>query len=152
MENKFKNQILSENLQNQTIQNKKETIKYGEEEVEDTTKYGEFVTSYFAWVPMSKQKENVEKLENITITYSKCLVLFLMCFIPFRNELELLLGTYIKVYAVCFAAKMRWALALTKWIIRSWCSVFLLHTPRLCITLPSVSENSIVSMRFPSLS
>ena len=56
MENKFKNQILSENLQNQTIQNKKETIKYGEEEVEDTTKYGEFVTSYFAWVPMSKQK------------------------------------------------------------------------------------------------
>ena len=66
MENKFKNQILSENLQNQTIQNKKETIKYGEEEVEDTTKYGEFVTSYFAWVPMSKQKENVEKLENIT--------------------------------------------------------------------------------------
>lgn len=66
MENKFKNQILSENLQNQTIQNKKETIKYGEEEVEDTTKYGEFVTSYFAWIPMSKQKENVEKLENIT--------------------------------------------------------------------------------------
>ena len=29
----------------------------------------------------------LEKLENITITYSKCLVLFLMCFIPFRNEL-----------------------------------------------------------------
>ena len=41
----------------------------------------------------------LEKLENITITYSKCLVLFLMCFIPFRNELELLLGTYIKVFA-----------------------------------------------------
>lgn len=39
----------------------------------------------------------LEKLENITITYSKCLVLFMMCFIPFRNELELLLGTYIKV-------------------------------------------------------
>ena len=28
MENKFKNQILSENLQNQTIQNKKEFIFY----------------------------------------------------------------------------------------------------------------------------
>ena len=41
--------------------------KIGKHEVgEDTTKYGEFVTSYFAWVPMSKQKENVEKLENIT--------------------------------------------------------------------------------------
>ena len=33
----------------------------------------------------------LEKLENITITYSKCLVLFLMCFIPFRNELELII-------------------------------------------------------------
>ena len=36
------------------------------EEGEDATKYWEFITSYFAWVPMSKQKENVEKLENIT--------------------------------------------------------------------------------------
>lgn len=63
MENKFKNQILSEKLEKQS---KDESKKYGEEEVEDTTKYGEFVTSYFAWVPMSKQKENVEKLENIT--------------------------------------------------------------------------------------
>lgn len=66
MENKFRNQILSENLQNQTIENKEKSIKYVEEDVEDTTRYGEFVTSYFAWVPMSKQKENVEKLENIT--------------------------------------------------------------------------------------
>lgn len=67
MENKFKNQILSEELQNITIENQEETSKYGEEdETEDTTRYGEFVTSYFAWVPMSKQKENVKKLENIT--------------------------------------------------------------------------------------
>lgn len=36
------------------------------DEGEDSTKYGEFVTSYFAWVPLSKQKENVKKLENIT--------------------------------------------------------------------------------------
>lgn len=67
MENKFKNQILSEDLQNITIENQEETSKHGEEEeTEDTTRYGEFVTSYFAWVPMSKQKENVKKLENIT--------------------------------------------------------------------------------------
>ena len=66
MENKFRNQILSENLQNQTIENKEKSIKYVEEDVEDTTRYGEFVTSYFAWVPMSKQKENVKRLENIT--------------------------------------------------------------------------------------
>ncbi len=67
MENKLKNQILSEDLQNITIENQEEPSKHGEEEeTEDTTRYGEFVTSYFAWVPMSKQKEKVEKLENIT--------------------------------------------------------------------------------------
>ena len=33
---------------------------------EDTTKYGEFISSYFAWVSLPKQKEKVEKLENIT--------------------------------------------------------------------------------------
>ena len=66
MENKFKNQILSEELQNLAIDNQEELEKHEEEEIEDTTKYGEFVTSYFAWVPMSKQKENVKKLENIT--------------------------------------------------------------------------------------
>ncbi len=32
---------------------------------EDTTNYGEFITSYFAWVPLDKQKEIVERLENI---------------------------------------------------------------------------------------
>ena len=36
------------------------------EEGEDATKYGEFITSYFAWVSLPKQKEKVEKLENIT--------------------------------------------------------------------------------------
>lgn len=42
-------------------------IRENSEEIgEDSTKYGEFVTSYFAWVPLSKQKENAEKLENIT--------------------------------------------------------------------------------------
>ena len=66
MKNEFKNQILSENLENHVKENKEETTIAQGEGAEDTTKYGEFVTSYFAWVPMSKQKENVEKLENIT--------------------------------------------------------------------------------------
>ena len=66
MENKFKNQILSEDLQNITIENQEEPSKHGEEEeTEDTTRYGEFVTSYFAWVPMSKQKENVKSKNQI---------------------------------------------------------------------------------------
>ncbi len=33
---------------------------------EDATKYGEFVSSYFAWIPLGKQKEKAEELENIT--------------------------------------------------------------------------------------
>lgn len=33
---------------------------------EDATKYGEFVCSYFAWVPPEEQKEKVEKLQDIT--------------------------------------------------------------------------------------
>lgn len=33
---------------------------------EDATKYGEFVSSAFAWKSLKKQKSIVEKLENIT--------------------------------------------------------------------------------------
>ena len=37
-----------------------------EEEKEDATKYGEFISSYFAWVSLPDQKRRVERLENIT--------------------------------------------------------------------------------------
>lgn len=37
-----------------------------EEVGEDATKYGEFISSYFAWVSLPDQKEKVEELENIT--------------------------------------------------------------------------------------
>ena len=33
---------------------------------EDATKYGEFISSYFAWVPLPEKKEKAEKLEKIT--------------------------------------------------------------------------------------
>ena len=33
---------------------------------EDTTKYGEFVCSNYHWLPIEKQKEQAEKLANIT--------------------------------------------------------------------------------------
>lgn len=36
------------------------------EDMEEVTKYGEFVTSYFAWVPLKKQKDRTEELENMT--------------------------------------------------------------------------------------
>ena len=34
--------------------------------IEDTTKYGEFVSSYFAWLTLDRQKKTARKLENIT--------------------------------------------------------------------------------------
>lgn len=36
------------------------------EEFEDSTKYGEFISSYFVWLPLQEQKKNVEKLEELT--------------------------------------------------------------------------------------
>lgn len=46
---------------------KEKQVEYGIEEVgEDATKYGEFISSYFAWVSLPEQKEKVEKLEDIT--------------------------------------------------------------------------------------
>ena len=41
------------------------------EEKEDVTKYGEFVCSAFHWLPIEKQKEQVEKMENRTKTKDK---------------------------------------------------------------------------------
>ena len=53
-------------------------LEDGSEEVgEDSTKYGEFISSYFAWVSLPKQKEKVEELENITKKREKWLFIFL---------------------------------------------------------------------------
>lgn len=46
---------------------KEKQVEYGVAEVgEDATKYGEFISSYFAWVSLSEQKEKVEELQDIT--------------------------------------------------------------------------------------
>lgn len=37
-----------------------------EEENQNVTKYGEFISSYFAWLNLDKQKKNADKLSNIT--------------------------------------------------------------------------------------
>ena len=48
-------------------QEKEKQVEYGIAEVgEDATKYGEFISSYFAWVSLPEQKEKVEELEDIT--------------------------------------------------------------------------------------
>ena len=36
------------------------------ETYEDVTKYGEFVSSYFAWISLPKQKEKAEEMAKMT--------------------------------------------------------------------------------------
>ena len=33
---------------------------------EDATQYGEFISTYFAWIPLPEQKENAERMAQIT--------------------------------------------------------------------------------------
>ena len=52
---------IKENKENQKM------IRRDEVEVgEDSTKYGEFISSYFAWISLPEQKEKAKRLENIT--------------------------------------------------------------------------------------
>lgn len=48
------------------MNNRKKQVKNQIQEVEDTTKYGEFVSSYFAWLTLDKQKENAKEMEKMT--------------------------------------------------------------------------------------
>lgn len=45
---------------------KKEKMEMQVEVGEDTSKYGEFISSYFAWISLAKQKERAEHLEEVT--------------------------------------------------------------------------------------
>lgn len=36
------------------------------EGIENVTKYGEFISSYFAWIEPEKQKEKVDEIEKMT--------------------------------------------------------------------------------------
>lgn len=48
-------------------ENMKQTRReFGVEVGEDSTKYGEFVSSYFAWVPLPEQKEKAKELQKMT--------------------------------------------------------------------------------------
>lgn len=49
--------------------NKKD--KEEQKEKEDATKYGEFISSYFGWTTLKKQKQRAEELEDITKKESK---------------------------------------------------------------------------------
>ena len=51
---------------------KKDDKKFAKDEIgnleqyEDVTKYGEFVSSYFAWMSLEEQKTRVDRMENMT--------------------------------------------------------------------------------------
>lgn len=45
---------------------KRKISKKGNVDVEDTTKYGEFVASYFSWLTPERQKKRAEELNNMT--------------------------------------------------------------------------------------
>lgn len=51
-----------ENKINEKEESKKKNISFKE----DKTKYGEFVSSYFQWIPVSEQKKRAEELDNMT--------------------------------------------------------------------------------------
>lgn len=53
--------------QKQKMKNVQEAKEeFGIEVGEDATKYGEFMSSYFAWIPLPKQKEKAEEMQNMT--------------------------------------------------------------------------------------
>lgn len=52
---------------NKEAQTRKMKVEIGElEEMEDITKYGEFVSSYFAWISPKRQKKRANEIENMT--------------------------------------------------------------------------------------
>ena len=48
------------------MKNKKNNFDKKTDSIEDSTKYGEFISSFFGWETPDTQKEIVEKLQNIT--------------------------------------------------------------------------------------
>lgn len=61
-----------EKVNDQIEEERKEQVNFANQEVgEDVTQYGEFVSTYFAWVPPAKQKQRANELEEITKSENK---------------------------------------------------------------------------------
>ena len=59
-------QNIAENKMKYDGKNKLADNKLDIEVGEDVTAYGEFISSYFAWIPVSKQKRRAEELNKMT--------------------------------------------------------------------------------------
>ena len=54
---------------NKKIEKQKNIAKEEPAQIEDTTKYGEFMSSYFKWITPEEQKEKAKKLAQLgTVT------------------------------------------------------------------------------------
>ena len=49
-----------------SMKNRKKEKNFEEEMGEDVTMYGEFVSSYFAWIPPEKQSQRAKELDEKT--------------------------------------------------------------------------------------
>lgn len=58
--------FFDEEKKEEKINEKKEFREKNISFKEDKTKYGEFVSSYFQWIPVSEQKKRAEELDNMT--------------------------------------------------------------------------------------
>ena len=66
MNKKRIDKIKQAEIEKQNVGDNKDVIKNSSEHYEDVTQYGEFVSSYFAWIPLPKQKERADELDKIT--------------------------------------------------------------------------------------
>ena len=64
MNEKLEKKITSEEQKKKNLEKARE--EFGIEVGEDNTKYGEFVSSYFAWIPLPEQKQKAEEMQNMT--------------------------------------------------------------------------------------
>ena len=65
MDNKKSNEFdkdMNEDFEKRVNNELEEKYEVGE----DSTKYGEFISSYFAWISLPNQKERAEELHNMT--------------------------------------------------------------------------------------
>lgn len=64
MNENLEKKITSEEQRRRNFEKARE--EFGVEVGEDSTKYGEFVSSYFAWIPLPEQKEKAKEMQDMT--------------------------------------------------------------------------------------
>ena len=62
--NEFENKNRNEDAEKRVNRDLEEKYEVGE----DSTKYGEFISSYFAWISLPNQKERAKELDAMTKT------------------------------------------------------------------------------------